>query len=1065
MYKKYICLVFIVLLGVVGNTLADANWDNGSGDRRWDNATNWDPNVLPTASDKAAIRASIPGPIIDSGTAAEAKQVVLSDWSSSGDTLDITGGTLTTGSWFIIGYGAGNDGTFNVSGGNTTCKQNLHVGFTGTGHMNMTAGTVTVPNNTFGIATNGGSGHVQLDGGTISCKAFSMQTGATMDIGGGTLIINGNAASTINTYISNGWLTAYDGSGTLDVDYDNTNPGKTTATAFLPSEPPTKATDPIPMNNATDLLITPTLSWAPGLDASSHDVYFGTNSPPTFRGNQTAAKFKPGILDPNNVYYWRIDEKNVLGTTTGDIWSFTTTDDITHSQTLTGKVMCGYQGWFNCSGDGASRGWVHWGRSNRFEPGYCTVDWWPDMSEYDADEKFATGFEYPDTSTAHVFSSFNNKTVLRHFSWMAEYGIDGVFLQRFATETTPGSTARNHRDQVMLNCQEGGNLYNRAWAMMYDLSGLGSGSDIQKVVNDWEYLVDTFGISQDPTDLAYLHHNGKPVVTIWGLGFGRSYEGQDTYNLIDFLKNDPTYGGCTVMLGVDDDWRSNSDSWFQQTALLADIISPWAVGRYGSTNHGGLDNFTNNVTVPDKAWCDTNGKDYLPVVFPGFSWQNLKDEKWDHIPRLGGSFLWRQYYKAIVEGGVTMVYQAMFDEVDEGTAIFKCTSAPPIAEEPYVFPSTPFLPTGNAQFAPYDPCDALLRSDEYLWLVGQATRGLRGEIPVNETRPVRQLSDPASNPSPADSATVVAVNADLSWTAGNYADSHDVYFGTNPTPGTGEFQGNQTSTSFDPGTLAYETYYWRIDEKNTSGKTKGPVWSFTTKVAPADLNNDGRVNLQDMAILGSAWQTSSGYDFDDLLLIAHYWLMFVEPWPRTIDIELTLDNVWMYQNLPNCTNSNLTADTSIIDDPLANSSYTYDWDFVLPNDVTISPTIIDGGTGNVFCTFAAPSCNELSGLSDSGRPLTVRVTVTGDNFSNTGSTEAQFGMALLGDVNNDSAVDETDRSFINDFWRTGSAQAFSLRDCDMNSDGFVNVADRAIANAVWRGVLGQNSASQPCPLR
>jgi hypothetical protein len=88
----------------------------------------------------------------------------------------------------------------------------------------------------------------------------------------------------------------------------------------------------------------------------------------------------------------------------------------------------------------------------------------------------------------------------------------------------------------------------------------------------------------------------------------------------------------------------------------------------------------------------------------------------------------------------------------------------------------------------------------------------------------------ASGPSPADSASGVTLGTILSWSAGSDTDSHDVYFGTNPTPGPAEFQGNQTGTTFDPGTLAYDTtYYWRIDEVNLQGTTTGNVWSFTTE--------------------------------------------------------------------------------------------------------------------------------------------------------------------------------------------------------------------------------------------
>ncbi|MBW8040510.1 MAG: hypothetical protein FVQ85_10965 [Planctomycetes bacterium] len=84
----------------------------------------------------------------------------------------------------------------------------------------------------------------------------------------------------------------------------------------------------------------------------------------------------------------------------------------------------------------------------------------------------------------------------------------------------------------------------------------------------------------------------------------------------------------------------------------------------------------------------------------------------------------------------------------------------------------------------------------------------------------------AGNPNPADGATDVGTTADLSWTAGYGATSHDVYFGTaNPLP----FIGNQTATTFDLGTMDYDTtYLWRIDEINKWGTTTGQLWNFTT---------------------------------------------------------------------------------------------------------------------------------------------------------------------------------------------------------------------------------------------
>jgi len=174
----------------------------------------------------------------------------------------------------------------------------------------------------------------------------------------------------------------------------------------------------------------------------------------------------------------------------------------------------------------------------------------------------------------------------------------------------------------------------------------------------------------------------------------------------------------------------------------------------------------------------------------------------------------------------------------------------------------------------------------------------------------------------------------------------------------------------------------------------------------------------------------------------------------------------MYQNLPGATDSNMIASVSITDDPMGNSSYTYEWEFVLPDDVGTAPTTVNGGGPAETCwTFAAPNCNEPNGLSDSGQALTVKVTVTGDNYGNTATAEAQFGIALLGDVNNDTFVNVTDRGIINAFWQTGSAEDFTLRDCDLNCDGYVNVADRGIVNAIWQGELGQNSVTSLCPHR
>lgn len=382
------------------------------------------------------------------------------------------------------------------------------------------------------------------------------------------------------------------------------------------------------------------------------------------------------------------------------------------NKTLHGKVMCGYQGWFTCPGDGSGRGWHHWDKHGKFEPGSCHMDLWPDVSELGADERYDTSFRLPDGSPAQVFSSFNAKTVARHFRWMKEYGIDGVFVQRFGAEIRD-VMGLYHFNNVLAHCRAGANQHGRVWAVMYDLSGLRRG-ETKIVIDDWKQLVERFEIGRDPNDEAYLHHRGKPVVAVWGIGFNdnRQYTLEECAQFVDFLANDSRYGGNCVMIGVPTYWRTLrddcvSDSRVHDIAASADIVSPWSVGRFGTME--AVNEFARNVWRPDMTWCHERGVDYLPVVFPGFSWHNMRAEApFDEIPRHGGRFLWQQF-RALHESGATMVYQAMFDEVDEGTAIFKCTNMPPV---------------GKSKFL---DCEGL-PTEHYLALVGQGGRLIRGEI-------------------------------------------------------------------------------------------------------------------------------------------------------------------------------------------------------------------------------------------------------------------------------------------------------------------------------------------------
>ena len=376
--------------------------------------------------------------------------------------------------------------------------------------------------------------------------------------------------------------------------------------------------------------------------------------------------------------------------------------------TLDGKVMFGYQGWFFHPNDGSAYGrWRHWGRNGTFSPENITVDMFPDLREYEADELFPTnGFTYEDGRTANVYSAYTKKTVVRHMKWLRDYGLDGVFLQRFVTNVTGDELLRRSRDTVTVNVMDGCEKYGRAFVNMWDLSSFTPGR-MNLIIADWKHLVDDLKITESPS---YLHHRGRPLVSIWGFSVREEFPDSDLKELIDFFKSEttPEKYRATVMLGVDHDFHERS-YWHTEMAR-ADVISPWAVGRFG--NDEGQQNFMNTHVLPGQDWCDRRNVDFLPVIWPGFSWYNLKDDVKNKRPRRGGNFFWTQANR-VISGNAKSIYIAMFDEVDESTAMYK------LAENDSQTPD-------QAYFLALDADGYDLPSDWYLRCAKLATEIVRG---------------------------------------------------------------------------------------------------------------------------------------------------------------------------------------------------------------------------------------------------------------------------------------------------------------------------------------------------
>jgi hypothetical protein len=447
---------------------------------------------------------------------------------------------------------------------------------------------------------------------------------------------------------------------------------------------------------------------------------------------------------------------------------------VVDATTLHHKVMIGYQGWFETethdnendshsnSNSNSNKGrWKHWCR--RTDTGACdhmTFDAWPDTSEYDPQDLVPLEGNYSiiankddNNSTtvvpAKVFSSLSPGIVDTHFRWMQEYGLDGVVVQRFLADIQDNAT---RRDQVLRNVMDSAAKYGRTFCIMYDISGSNKSKNwVSVLLQDWKHLVDDLGVT---THDRYLHHNGLPLLGIWGMGFSHTPgTPAESLNLVQWLNkggnNQHQKYKATVLGGVATHWRqriddAKSDDAWAELYRAMDIVSPWTVGRMD----GSLDNadkFANKFFPKDLAECEEYGMEYMPVVSPGFSISNLKQDVTIHpvneVPRYGGNFFWRQFYNAyhaqavlastvdqgvlvqqshnsiqaspLASSPVQMVYVAMFDEVDEATAIFKVAST-----QHEVPQQGSFLSLDMDQDYPVVP------SDWYLHLTGVATAWL-----------------------------------------------------------------------------------------------------------------------------------------------------------------------------------------------------------------------------------------------------------------------------------------------------------------------------------------------------
>ena len=279
----------------------------------------------------------------------------------------------------------------------------------------------------------------------------------------------------------------------------------------------------------------------------------------------------------------------------------------------------------------------------------------PAVEEYPKECIFTSNFILPNGSKAPLFESNCTGVVDTHFRWMQENNIDGILVQRFYGQFDDSSFLQL-LDQIRTSAEK----YGRTFAVEYDLSGVQS-ANFTNVISELRADYHT-NISPLMTSSAYLHHQGRPVLELWGFGINKdNLTAADCATIFHAIRsaNPNPY----VLLGVQWSWASDAseDPDYYNVYIQADVVQPWAVGAYSNDNY---QEFYNKTSKSDKSLTDQLGLKYGPSVWPGGSDRNRQGLGEPLGNRYNGSFLEAQL-ENMLDLRPLFIFGAMFDEFPE----------------------------------------------------------------------------------------------------------------------------------------------------------------------------------------------------------------------------------------------------------------------------------------------------------------------------------------------------------------------------------------------------------------
>lgn len=245
----------------------------------WSEAANWTDGMVPEDN---KVVTNVPGAavaVLD--TESTIKQFVLGDGGEGGTVRIANGGILTTTSgWSGIGWTA--DAKMIVdAGGTVNFAEHAWIGWDGNGTLEINGGTVNVAG-MYGTAFEGqaGTGTVKVKKGALNLAQIhpdkSIPEGSIMDIELGVVKINGDQTVVVNAYAAAGKITAFAGTGTLEVSFAD----DVTTVYAIPAKGATTVWDPSTNPGTSNGLWSDALNWTDRHAPGDNKVVFKTTNAP-----------------------------------------------------------------------------------------------------------------------------------------------------------------------------------------------------------------------------------------------------------------------------------------------------------------------------------------------------------------------------------------------------------------------------------------------------------------------------------------------------------------------------------------------------------------------------------------------------------------------------------------------------------------------------------------------------------------------------------------------------------------------------------------------------------------